>query len=192
MKPSSLWFEPHDFPLRQLQHRIIFVHVDSAEQRQKRRKGAWRNDAELFVIQSLQVALMNIGIAYEDIMLLSAYALQADRINGITVPASQGSEKRVRIYSMTSNAKATDASDRQSLRGDIINTAATRAQSLVLIVGDAHANMSSIGLANDTRKLLVQCPMIPSHDLLAILHTNPCNVEHLNGLLDTVSNWPYL
>ena len=186
MKPSILWREPETFPLRQLRHRIILVHVDSTERGQKRRKGAWRNDAELFVIKSLQVALMNMGIAYEDIMLLAAYALQADRINGITVRASQGFENRVVIYSMTSNTRAIDASDRQSLRGDIINTAATRAQSLALIVGDVHANMSSIGLANDTRKLLTQCPVIPAHDLLAMLETDPCNLEHLNGLFDTV------
>ena len=89
-----VWKEPEDFPLRELEHRVIFVHVDSAEQQQRTVNGAWRNDAELLLTQQLKLALMELGIAGEDIMCLAAYALQADRIRGRTVPASQGSEKK--------------------------------------------------------------------------------------------------
>ena len=127
---------------------------------------------------------MNLGVSSEHIMLLAAYALQADRINGLSVPASQGSENRVMIYTMTSYAKATDASGRQSLRGDIVNTATTRAQSLALIVGDANAVRYHISLDYGTRQLLNQCPVIPADELLAMLNET-CDVEHLNNLLDT-------
>ena len=130
------------------------------------------------------MALMKLGIQGENIMVLAAYALQADRIKGLSVPASQGSENRVVIYTMTSYAKATDASGRQSLRGDIVNTATTRAQSLALIVGDTNAVRRHIGLEHGTRQLLNQCPVIPVSDLLDMLKV-PCNVERLNSLLDT-------
>ena len=85
---------------------------------------------------------------------------------------------------MTSYAKATDASGRQSLRGDIINTATTRAQSLALIVGDTKAVKRNISMENGPRKLLNQCPVIPANDLLQCLKV-PCNVEQLNYILDT-------
>ena len=88
------------------------------------------------------------------------------------------------IYTMTSYAKATDASGRQSLRGDIINTATTRAQSLALIVGDTNAVRRNIGLEHGTRQLLNQCPVVPANDFLALLK-EPCNVEYINELLDT-------
>ena len=97
---------------------------------------------------------------------------------------SRSSENRVVIYTITSYAKATDASGRQSLRGDIVNTATTRAQSLALIVGDVNAVRRNIGLEHGTRQLLSQCPVIPVKDLLVLLK-GPCNVEHLNDLLDT-------
>ena len=93
-----------------------------------------RNDAELFVTQNLKMALMALGIQNEEILLLAAYALQADRMNGLSVPASQGSERRVVIYAMTSYAKANDNSGRQSLHSDITITATTRAKSLCFLL----------------------------------------------------------
>ena len=84
---------------------------------------------------------------------------------------------------MTSYARATDASGRQSLRGDIVNTAVTRAQSLALIVGDTNAVRLYVGLEHGTRQLLSQCPVIPVSDLLHLLKA-PCNVDNLNFLLD--------
>ena len=86
---------------------------------------------------------------------------------------------------MTSYAKATDASGRQSLRGDIVNTATTRAQSLALIVGDANAVRRNISLEHGTRQLLNQCPVIPAKDLLDMLKAQDLDVERLNNLLDT-------
>ena len=142
------------------------------------------NDAELVATQQLKLALMEIGIEGEDIMLLAAYALQADRMNGLSVPASQASERRVVIYAMTSYAKATDESGRQSLRGDITNTATTRAKSLALIVGDTYAVRQYIGLEHGTRQLLNQCPVIPFVALFSLLKV-PCDVQHLNNLLET-------
>ena len=97
-------------------------------------RGAWRNDVELFVTQQLKMTLMEFGIQSEDIMLLAAYALQADRINGLTVSASQGSDKRVVIYTMTSYARATDASGRQSLRGDIVTLQRHELNHLLLLL----------------------------------------------------------
>ena len=84
---------------------------------------------------------------------------------------------------MTSYAKATDASGRQSLRGDIVNTATTRAQSLALIIGDTNAVKHNISLVHGTRQLLNQCPVIPLNDLLNLLKI-PCEVEYLNDLLE--------
>ena len=66
---------------------------------------------------------------------------QAHRVQGETVQACIGPENRVMIY---------DASGRQSLRGDIVNTIATRAQSLALIVGDTNAVRRNIGLEHGT------------------------------------------
>ena len=133
-----VWTEPADFPLKELQHRVICVHLDSAELQQRSSMGAWRNDAELLAAQNLNQALMELGLQGTDIMLLAAYALQADSIDGISVSSSQGSENVVVTYTIASYAPATDASARQSLRGDIINTAMTRAKSLCFIVGDIH------------------------------------------------------
>ena len=98
-----------DFPLKELEHRVIFVHLDSAEQQTQSSKGAWRNEAELLQTQNLKVALMQLGIPGEDILLLAASAQQAGRMKGLSVPASQGSEKRIMIYTMTSYGKATYA-----------------------------------------------------------------------------------
>ena len=191
MKPAKdesnrlVWTEPANFPLIQLRHRVIFVHLDSAEQQQRTSKGAWRNDAELLATQRLKMALIELGIPSEDILLLAAYALQADRINGLTVPASQGSEKRVVIYTMASYARATDAGGRQSLRGDIVNTAITRAKSLASIVGDSHAVRRNTSLEQGTRQLINQCPVIPATDLLSLLRAPDLDVTYFNDLLDS-------
>ena len=91
---NYLWKEPKDFPLGGLEHRVIFVHLNSSEQSTQSSKRACRNEAELLHTQNLRVALMELGIKKEDILMLAAYALQADRIKGLSVPASQGSEKK--------------------------------------------------------------------------------------------------
>ena len=190
MKPwiendQVVWTEPADFPLLELRHRVIFVHVEGAERQQQTNGGASRNDAELFATQTLKMALMELGIPSEDILLLAAYALQAGRImNGRTVFASQGFEKRVVIYTMASYAKDAAAGVRQSMRDDIVNTAVTRAQSLALIVGDSNAVRRNMALEDGTRQLLNQCPVIQANDLLSLLKV-PCNVNYLNEFLLT-------
>ena len=88
------------------------------------------------------------------------------------------------MYTMASYAHATDASDRQSLRGDIVNTAVTRAQSLAFITCDSHAVKRFSGLDQGTRKLINQSPVIPANVLLDLLAV-PCDVDYLNVLLDT-------
>ena len=189
MKPAEkdnkfCWKEPEDFPLRELQNRVIFVHVDSANDAKQTKKGAWRNDAELLQANNLQMALMDLGIQKEDILLLAAYSLQADRIKGLSVAASQGSERRVVIYTMTCYGKATESSGRQSLRGDILNTAVTRGQSLVFIVGDTVALKKHITLEYGTRQLLNSCPVIPAEYLLPYLESRPfdCGANLQYGL----------
>ena len=181
---NYLWKEPEKFPLKELRHRVIFVHVDSWEDAKQTKKGAWCNDAELLQAQNLQMALMDLGIEKEDILLLAAYALQADRIKGLSVAASQGSERRVVIYTMTCYGKATESSGRQSLRGDILNTAVTRGQSLVFIVGDTNAVRKHISLDYGTRQLLMQCPVVPVECLLHHLKS-PIDFAELNTLCET-------
>ena len=85
---------------------------------------------------------------------------------------------------MTSYARATDASGRQSLRGDIVNTAATRAKSLALIVGDTNAVRKHISLDSGTRQLLMQCPVVPVECLLHHLKS-PIDFAELNTLCET-------
>ena len=187
MKPCKengefVWTEPEDFPLRPLQNRVIFIHLDSAEQQQRTSKGAWRNDAELLVTQQLKMALMGLGIPSKDIMCLAAYTLQAHRIGGRTVPAAQGTEGRVVIYTMASYARATDATGRQSLRGDTLNTAVTRAQSIAFIVCDTNAVKRNTNSKDGTWQLLNSCPVIPADVLLRMLEM-PCDVAYLNAIL---------
>ena len=181
---NYLWKEPDNFPLKELRHRVIFVHVDSWNDAKQSKRGAWCNDAELLQAQNLQMALMDLGIEKEDILLLAAYALQADRIKGLSVSAAHGSERRVVIYTMTCYGKATNCSGRYSLRGDIINTAVTRAQSLVFIVGDTRAVRLHISLTYGTRQLLNSCPVIPVESLLVYLQRRPfdCGVDLNKGL----------
>ena len=128
---------------------------------------------------------MDLGIEGADIMCLAPHARQADRMSGISVIASQGSESRVVICTMASYSWATNASGCQSLRSDIVNNATTRAQSLALIVCDTNAVRRHVAVGYGTRRLLNQCPVIPMHDLLDLLR-NPCNVEHLNELLNSI------
>ena len=190
MKPwiendQVVWTEPADFPLLELRHRVIFVHVEGAERQQQTNGGASRNDAELFATQTLKMALMELGIPSEDILLLAAYALQAGRImNGRTVVASQGCEKRVVIYTIASYAKDAAAGVRQSMRDDIVNSAVTRAQSLALIVGDYNALTRNIALKEGTRHLINQCPVIQANHLLTLLKV-PCDVRFLDESLVT-------
>ena len=161
--------EPADFPLGALRHRVIFAHLDSSAQ----------STAELLQSQNLKVALMELGIPSEDILLLAASAHQAGRVKGLSVPASQGSERRVIIYTMTSYGKATYASGCQSLRGDMVNTATSRAQSLALIVGDTNAVRKHISKEHGTRLLLMQCPVVPVECLLHYLKS-PIDFAILN------------
>ena len=181
---NLVWTEPADFPLAKLRHRIIFAHLDSSKQSTQSSKEVWRNEAELLQTQNLKVALMELGIPSEDILLLAASAHQAGRMKGLSVPASQGSERRVMIYTMTSYGKATYASGRQSLRGDMVNTATTRAQSLALIVGDTNAVRKHISLDYGTRQLLMQCPVVPVECLLHHLKS-PIDFAELNTLCET-------
>ena len=180
---NYLWKEPDNFPLKELRHRVIFVHVDSRNDAKQSKRGAWCNDAELLQAQNLQMALMDLGIEKEDILLLAAYSKQADRIKGLSVPASQGSERRVVIYTMTCYGKAISSSGRQSLRDDFVNTAVTRGQSLVFIVGDTNAVRSHISLNYGTRQLLNSCPVVPAERLLVYLSL-PVDCARLNNALD--------
>ena len=157
--------------------------MDSWNDAKQSKRGAWCNDAELLQAQNLQMALMDFGIEKEDILLLAAYALQADRIKGLSVSAAHGSERRVVIYTMTCYGKATSSSGRQSLRGDFVNTAVTRGQSLVFIVGDTNAVRSHISLNYGTRQLLNSCPVVPAERLLVYLSL-PVDCARLNNALD--------
>ena len=189
MKPACdeennyLWKEPEKFPLKELRHRVIFVHVDSREDAKQTKKSARCNDAGLHQAQNLQMALMDLGIEKEDILLLAAFSNQADRIKGFSVPASQGSERRVVIYTMTCYGKWISSSGRQSLRDDFVNTAVTRGQSLVFIVGDTNAVRSHISLNYGTRQLLNSCPVVPAERLLVYLSL-PVDCARLNNALN--------
>ena len=114
----------------------------------------------------------------------AASAHQAGRVKGLSVPASQGSERRVIIYTMTSYGKATYASGCQSLRGDMVNTATSRAQSLAIIVGDTNAVRKHISKEHGTRLLLMQCPVVPVECLLHYLKS-PIDFGELNTLCET-------
>ena len=152
------------------------------EDTEKFPKGAWCNDAELLQAQNLQMALMDLGIKKEGILTLAAYALQADRIKGLSVSAAHGSERRVVIYTMTCYGKWISSSGRQSLRDDFVNTAVTRGQSLVFIVGDTNAVRSHISLNYGTRQLLNSCPVVPAERLLVYL-SQPVDCAGLNNAL---------
>ena len=180
MKSSPDWSEP-TFAFPTLEHRVIFVHHDSSSAEAKADQKTFRNDAELLATTTLTTALVSCGVAEGDIMLLSAYALHAHRMRGLTVASAQGSENTVVIYNVVAYGMASDSAGKLSLRGDVFNTAGTRAKSLFLVVADTQQIIRQVQADSGLRRLMSWSPIIPLQQFVATLP----NVELLNKLLAT-------
>lgn len=180
MKPSAKFAEP-SFAFPTLEHRVIFVHCDSSSVAAKVDQKAYRNDVELSATREITTKLMSCGVPQDEIMLLSAYALHAHRMGGLTVAAAQGAENTVVIFNVVKYGQASDTSGTLSLRGDVFNTAGTRAKSLLLIVADTQQMIYNVEANSGVRRLMSWSPIIPLQDFLATLH----DAHELNTLLAT-------
>ena len=88
MKASDS-FDDTTFPLHALQCRVIFINVKSADDAPGIKR-MYRNDTELMATAQIRSCLYALGVEADSIMSLSAYALQANRMDGLTVAAAQG------------------------------------------------------------------------------------------------------
>jgi hypothetical protein len=180
MKPSPEFTEP-SFSLAQLAERVIFIHCDSSSPAAQAHQKSYRNDEELTATKQLTLKLIACGINPDEIMPLSAYSLHADRMQGRTVASAQGSENTVVIYNVVAYGQASDTQGKLSLRGDVFNTAGTRAKSLFLCVANVHEIIRKVKKDTGLRKILSWSPTIPLTDFLDTLP----DVAKLNRLLVT-------
>ena len=187
-------FQEEDFPLRALEHRMIFLEVDSANDM----CDGYRNDIELHAAKRLEIALLAAGVEAKDIKFLSAYSLQADRLKGLTITAAQGIDTVVAVYSFTKYAKAYDTYGKLGLRGDTVMVAGTRAKSLVLLLGDRRKILNVASRTEEVdehgqkkktklRQLLDALPMIPVDEFCHLL----TDIPSLNSRLDSIHINPH-
>ena len=180
MKPSEEFTEP-SFVFPALECRVIFVHCSSPTVAPKTGQTSYRNDTELRATSEVADALMSYGVPPSEIMLLSAYSLHAHRMGGRTVASAQGCENTVVIYNGVSYGMASDTSGKLSLRGDVFNTAGTRARSLLLVVADAQKIIATVRADSGLRLIMSWSPIIPLEHFLATLP----NVAELNQVCAT-------
>ena len=91
------------FPFRDLHPRVVFILVESSNTAGSSHQtgsstGGYRNDVELLATAQLKAALISCGVPSDEIMLLSAYALQAHRLQGLHLvhrPVTQGGELKI-------------------------------------------------------------------------------------------------
>ena len=94
-------------------------------------------------------------------------------MGGRTVASVQGCENTVVIYNGVSYGMASDTSGKLSLRGDVFNTAGTRARSLLLVVADAQKIIETVRADSGLRRIMSWSPIIPLEQFLATLPSVP-------------------
>ena len=148
------------FPFHDLQNRVIFIKVKSANDAHGTKR-MYRNDTELLATAQIRSCLCALGVEANSIMSLSAYALHANRMDGLTVSAAQGKENAVAIYNVVRYNQATDTTGPLGLRANVFNTAGTRAKSLFLVVADTDKITFHVKGHSCLRRIMSWCPVIP-------------------------------
>jgi hypothetical protein len=144
------------FALRSLDSRVVFLDVDRSNPcvaNPSDLPSRVRNQTEARAVAEIVDALRSLGEV--DVLKLSPYKLQADRIGGSTVVTAQGRQASV---SLTSFVSYRDGA--LGMQDGVVNTAGTRAHNLVLFVVDVKQLRANVAKASGLRRLLDRCPHV--------------------------------